>query len=757
MILLDDVNTFFAEQNTSFNEESIRTMTALADQEMIRRSVPGNFIFIVVFIITAFISDFPVSCPAVFAVFSALLAIGIIIRIISVVTADTWRQKNGDKWRLFFFSGLLMTAVAWGGYLAAIVFVNGISLESFIPLLYTAGIGAGSVSSFCMRRIVLNCYVIFIYGPEIITGFLLRSPEAINVSLAILIFAVWSVMHGKRLFLDYWHSLVSNHLLALQTEKLQQAKELAEQTSGQLEVAGAEMTAILEHSPVGIVLMDAEQKISHVNPEMIRLSGYSREELIGGALKKLFSSREERDAFNAEAAQSLERHGVYETDKELRSKDGSLTWCHFSGRPVVQGNNRPGVIWTVQDITKRKETEDERLLRTRHLEQAQRLESLNVMAGAVAHHFNNIMMGLSGNLELLEMQALPGSTVAQMAANARKAAARASQISDSMLTYVGQRPINKKAGDLSCLVQNLEELLRNSVSHRVTMYFHLDSQSQTRICAFDAVQIRQALVNLVKNANEAIGDFPGEITVRTGCRQEPTSGLPLPFREDHFPSGQYVFCEITDTGAGMDTSTRERMFDPFFSTKFTGRGMGLAEVTGIIKAHNGALTVRSCPKKGTTVTLLLPLLEQKQAPTEAAEYVDPAGERLPVFSGVVLLADDDDMVTAVGSAMLKRFGFEVLTAANGLEAVDLYRLHGERITLVILDVSMPKKGGIPALQELKAINNKVMVILASGYGEEDVLQENSMQQPDGFLHKPFKLQELADTVDKVLAGSEKRG
>ena len=206
----------------------------------------------------------------------------------------------------------------------------------------------------------------------------------------------------------------------------------------------------------------------------------------------------------------------------------------------------------------------------------------------------------------------------------------------------------------------------------------------------------------------------------------------------------------------MDTSTRERMFDPFFSTKFTGRGMGLAEVTGIIKAHNGALTVRSCPKKGTTVTLLLPLLEQKQATDEAAENYDPAGKQLPVFSGVVLLADDDDMVTAVGSAMLKRFGFEVLTAVNGQEAVDLYKLHRKTINLVILDVSMPKKGGIPALQELKAINNEVMVILASGYGEEEVLQENSMQQPDGFLHKPFKLQELADTIDKVLAGSEKR-
>ena len=204
----------------------------------------------------------------------------------------------------------------------------------------------------------------------------------------------------------------------------------------------------------------------------------------------------------------------------------------------------------------------------------------------------------------------------------------------------------------------------------------------------------------------------------------------------------------------MDTFTRERMFDPFFSTRFTGRGLGLAVVTGIVKAHNGAITVKSRPQEGTTVTLLLPLAEKEVAmQSESMEYHDAEGDRLPVFSGVVLLADDDPMVTAVGSAMLKRLGFEVLTAVDGQEAVDLYTAHRETVCLVILDISMPKKDGFAALRELKEINDEVKVILASGYGEDEVIKVNEKKQPNGFLHKPFKLRELADTVQKVMSGS----
>ena len=753
MIRLDDVNKYFSERKETFSDESIRTMTGHADLEMARRSVPGIAVFIIVFIITTFITDFPTSYPVVFSLITVLLSAGIILRTAAVVTSKTWRIKSPARWRLSFFCGIILTAGAWGGYLAAIVFVNGISLESFIPLLYTAGIGAGSVSSFCMRRTVANLYVIAIYTPVIFAGVLLRTPEAMNASLAILIFAIWSFVHCKRLHQDFWHSLVSNHLLELQAEKLQQAKETSERTNRRLEVAGAEMKAFLDHSPVGVVVMDSDQKISHVNPELIRLSGYSREELMDGALKRLFSSREVRDAFKTKAAQSLEQRGVYETDKQLRSKDGSLTWCHFSGRIIEQKNSKPGIIWTIQDITKRKETEAERLLIARHLEQTQRLESLNVMAGAIAHHFNNIMMGLSGNLELLQMQAPSGSKIGKMAANAGKAAARASKISDSMLTYVGQRPMHKEAGELSGLVQDMEELLRDSVSPLVGLSFHLDPQPA--VCEFDDSQIRQVILNLVLNANEAIGDSPGEITLSTGCTLQPKIGLPLPFRDDDLPPGQYVFCEIADSGTGMDKFTRERMFDPFFSTRFTGRGLGLAVVTGIVKAHNGALMVKSRPEEGTTVTLLLPLAEKVGAmQPEPLEYHDAEGGRLPVFSGVVLLADDDLMVAAVGDAMLKRLGFEVFTAVDGQEAIDLYTTHRETVCLVILDVSMPKKDGIAALRELKEINGEVKVILASGYAEDEVIKRNEKKQPNGFLHKPFKLRELADTINKVLSGRE---
>ncbi|MCG2747348.1 MAG: response regulator, partial [Desulfobulbaceae bacterium] len=246
-----------------------------------------------------------------------------------------------------------------------------------------------------------------------------------------------------------------------------------------------------------------------------------------------------------------------------------------------------------------------------------------------------------------------------------------------------------------------------------------------------------------------IGHADGQITVSTGYSFEKLEDLPTPFRGSDLAKGRYAFCQITDNGCGMDETTVAQIFDPFFTTRFTGRGLGLAVAAGIVKSHQGALTVVSSPGEGTTMRLLLPAMEMTP---QQSEYPLPPAASLPSFSGIVLLADDDDMVSDTGRQMLETIGFDVLIARDGQEAVDIYQRNQEIIDLVILDFSMPRKDGVTSLQELKQTNAQVKVILTSGYAEEQLMIRQGEAHPEAFLHKPFVLEKLAETIGKVLTG-----
>ncbi len=301
--------------------------------------------------------------------------------------------------------------------------------------------------------------------------------------------------------------------------------------------------------------------------------------------------------------------------------------------------------------------------------------------------------------------------------------------------------------DLAALVKNMEDLFRNNISPQVNLV--VNHAAIPVWCNVDMRQIQEVILNLVLNASEAIGTAAGQITIGTGYSFEELGDLPTPFRESKLARGRYAFCRITDNGCGMDETTVAQIFDPFFTTRFTGRGLGLPVAVGIVKAHQGALTVVSSPGKGTTISLLLPALELT-AQGQGEQVLSPTAG-LPCFSGVVLLADDDAMVSDAGRQMLEKIGFDVLIAGDGQEAVDIFKRKQEIIDLVILDVSMPRKDGVAALQELKRVNAQVKVILTSGYAEEQVMIRQGEAHPAAFIHKPFMLEKLAETIGAVLA------
>lgn len=259
------------------------------------------------------------------------------------------------------------------------------------------------------------------------------------------------------------------------------------------------------------------------------------------------------------------------------------------------------------EITNRKRAEEERLKLEAQIQQAQKFESLNVMAGSIAHNFNNLLTGVLGNLDLALSRLPTGSPVSKSIRAADKAAKRAAELSTLMLTYVGQRKVNMQTINMVEIVEEMTAMLEMAVSKNVVLKFNLSPEPV--FFKGDPVQIRQVIMNLVNNAAEAIGDADGTITLTIDTIFCDHTCFQQLFPDDDLPDGKYVCFEVSDTGCGMDEETLAKVFDPFFTTKFTGRGLGMAAVLGIQRAHRGAVSLNSQPGKGTTVRVLFPALD----------------------------------------------------------------------------------------------------------------------------------------------------
>jgi CheY-like chemotaxis protein len=266
----------------------------------------------------------------------------------------------------------------------------------------------------------------------------------------------------------------------------------------------------------------------------------------------------------------------------------------------------------------------------------------------------------------------------------------------------------------------------------------------------DPAQLQQVVLNLIVNASEAIGDQEGEIRVSTGRQFCDRTVLAQSFLDENLPEGEYACLEVSDTGCGMSDETKARIFDPFFSTKFTGRGLGLAAVLGIIRGHRGAIIVESAVGRGSRFRVLLPLLKDGQA-AQAAQQ-SPRNERW-TGSGTVLLFEDEDPVRELAAFMLRRCGFEVLATADPRAGLAEFQRQPDRFTLVLLDMTMPHLSGVEVLRNIRRIKPSAIVVLSSGYDESQLLSQLEPREVDAFLHKPYTYQELQQAVRQALTSS----
>ncbi|MGE4143246.1 MAG: response regulator [Planctomycetota bacterium] len=425
----------------------------------------------------------------------------------------------------------------------------------------------------------------------------------------------------------------------------------------------------------------------------------------------------------------------------------------ITGRDEVESETRALELGAVDYITKPFQTEVARARIRTHLEQSrlrerilhsQKVESLGLLAGGIAHDFNNLLVGVIGFADLAR-RSLP-----QDAEEARswidgvlESGRTAAELCKQLVAYAGKGRFVVTPLDLNEQIAGLRDLLAVSTSQKADLVLELGPDLPP--IEGDATQIRQVLLNLVLNASEALGPPGGAIRVRTRLEEGPDQSGPGSWTDGAPPPGPRVVLEVQDDGPGMAPEVRRKVFDPFFSTKRTGRGLGLAAVLGIVRGHGGAIGVESQPGQGTTFRVLFPTTDRG---LPAADSPDPPGGWRG--HGTALLVDDDETVRAVGRALLTEAGFEVLTAAHGLEALEQYRAHGARIRVVVLDLKMPVMDGETTLHELRALDPGVRIVLCSGYNEQLVINRFTRDGLAQFVTKPYDAQSLLRGVRRAL-------
>ncbi|MDD2367129.1 MAG: response regulator [Desulfuromonadaceae bacterium] len=493
----------------------------------------------------------------------------------------------------------------------------------------------------------------------------------------------------------------------------------------------------MKHSPFYTYIKKVtatENYVLQVSDNFVDMLGISGVEMVGKTMPELFPP-EMAAKIIADDWMVVKNAKVLEIDEEYN--DRKYLTIKF---PVFQGENTYLAGYTI-DVTDRKQVEQERHNLELQMLQSQKLESLGVLAGGIAHDFNNILMAIMGNADLALMRINRESPAVDNLMRIEKSAARAADLAKQMLAYSGKGKFVLEQINLSRLVEEMIHMLEVSISKKAVLRLNLTSPLPA--VEADATQIRQIIMNLVINSSEAISDTSGVIAISTGCMECDKNYLKSVWLDENLGEGLYVYLEISDTGCGMDGDTMTKLFDPFYTTKFTGRGLGMAAVLGIVRGHKGAIKVYSEPGKGSNFKILLPASNKPAEIFNGAIHVDEWKG-----TGVVLLVDDEETVRAIGSEMLRELGFTVITAEDGQDALNIFKSRDD-IELIILDLTMPHLDGEECFRELRKMKPELKVIMSSGYNRQEVTQRFLGKGLSGFIQKPYRLSVLRETVKEV--------
>lgn len=434
----------------------------------------------------------------------------------------------------------------------------------------------------------------------------------------------------------------------------------------------------------------------------------------------------------------------HEFEYRLRHKDGHYIWLKDIVSLLVRNGELRKLYGSMHDVSNIKKAHEEKKNLEVQILQTQKLESLGLLAGGIAHDFNNILQSSFGYADLAMLKLSAMSPARPYIDEIKKSAQLAAELCQQMLAYSGKGRFSVETVSINELIEEMTHLIDVSISKKAILRYEFGENLP--LVKADPSQIRQVIMNLVINASEAIGEQSGVISITTGAMHCDQSYLNSTFLIQDLPEGPYVYFEIADTGCGMDSEALSKIFDPFYTTKFSGRGLGLAAVLGIARGHKGALKVYSEPKRGTTFKVLFPAADKAALPKPKI----PESQDAWCGSGTILLVDDDETICTVGEIILSELGFEVLSAPDGREAVELYRKHKDDLICVILDLTMPRMDGEEAFREMRLISSDIPVILSSGYNEQEIINRFVGKKLAGFLKKPYDRDKLIAKLRETL-------
>lgn len=422
-------------------------------------------------------------------------------------------------------------------------------------------------------------------------------------------------------------------------------------------------------------------------------------------------------------------------DFEMEHEQPSL------GRRVLLLNARrfeheDRILLAIEDVTESRRVEQE-------LRQSQKMEAVGYLAAGVAHDFNNLLTGIMGNASLV-LDGLPEDSPGRRAIESVVGGAqRAADLTRQLLAYAGKGRFFAERVNLSELIIQTGRLIHPSIPSNVQLRLDLDMHLPSLLA--DPGQIQQVVMNLLINGAEAIGKAGGMIQVRTARQDVSDEPLPDLFFKEKVTPGEYVFLEVLDNGSGIDERTMRKIFDPFFSTKFTGRGLGLAAVLGIVRQHKGAIQVSSAPGRGSSFRVLFPVGENVSCrDVGEVSNADLRG------AGTVLVVDDEEIITNFGRSALEPYGYSVLLARDGPEAIRIFQEQSADIGLVLLDVALPGMDGLETLERIREIRPDIRIIVCSGIGDQAVETRFKGKDIIGFFPKPYTAKQLASKVKECM-------
>jgi two-component system, cell cycle sensor histidine kinase and response regulator CckA len=537
-------------------------------------------------------------------------------------------------------------------------------------------------------------------------------------------------IHGEKSFMDVTvYPLTANGVsgAVIRVDDVTERKN----TEDALMESEEKYRLVVDNANDGIAVIQ-DGKIKFANPRIVEVTGYTMDELIGRDFLDLVAGEDKDLTLKNYMSRVEGRDAPKEYIFRIINRAGEKLWVDIN-IIMITWNGRTASLNFMRDITRQKKTEEQ-------LQQAQKMEAVGTLAGGIAHDFNNLLQGIQGYAQLLLLNKEKCRSAQRELEEILGAAKRGGELTRQMLTFSRKVESNMQPTDLNIEVKKVEKILSRTIPKMIEIQIK-DADNLNTVNA-DAGQIEQVLINLALNARDAMKDG-GKILIETENVM-----LDREYCETHLleKPGEYVLLSFSDTGHGISKEALGHIFEPFFTTKKVGEGtgLGLSMVYGIIMNHGGAIHCYSIPGMGTTFKIYLPAIKSFKMPSAADTIETSKGG-----DETVLLVDDEAVIRDIGTQILEKFGYNVLTAVDGEKALDIYRSQREGIDLVILDLIMPGMGGGKCLAELLKINPEAKVIISSGYfvnGGEDSPSKGAK----GFIKKPYIFEGMLTEIRRVL-------